>query len=131
MDEPTSAILERAVALWRKAQVVYEGPTQVGFLEPLAAVFEIAKGHPNCHDELVGLLSSDSQLVVAYALLTLQMMGSPVLANLPENLLKRREQVTLDIGSFRNSMDLGGLARQVQKRARQRRQEAADGGRPT
>jgi hypothetical protein len=119
--------LERAVAQWRKARVVHEGPTRLGFPEPLGAMLEIARGHPECHDGLVRLLSDDSQLVVAYALLTLQMMGSHVLENLPEELLGRREKATIDIGSFRSSMDLGGLARQVQKRATQRRERGHTG----
>jgi hypothetical protein len=124
MSDEHANTLERAVALWRKAQVVHEGPTRLGFPEPLEAMLEIARGHTECHDRLVRLLSEDNQLVVAYALLTLQMMGSPVLENLPEELLERREKITIDIGSFRNSMDLGGLARQVQKRSRQRWDEA-------
>jgi hypothetical protein len=128
MSEEAAATLERAVGLWRKAQVVHAGPTLLGLPEPLGAVFKIAGGDPECHDGLVRLLSEGNQLVVAYALLTLQMMGSGVLENLPEELLGRREKVTIHTGSFRNSMDLGGLARQVQKRARQRRQEVADGG---
>jgi len=128
MREEAAAKLERAVDLWRKAQVVHEGPSRLGFPEPLEAVFEVARDCPDCHDDLVRLLASESQLVVAYALLTLQMMGSGVLEDLPEDLLGRREKVTTDIGSFRSSMDLGGLARQVQKRARQRRREADGGG---
>ena len=120
MSEEAAGKLERAVGLWRKAQVVHDGPTRPGFPESLEAVFEIARDHQNCHDDLVRLLASDSQLVVAYALLTLQMMGSRVLEDLPEDLLRRREKVTIDSGSFRTSMDLGGLPRQIRKRARQR-----------
>lgn len=128
MSDEAADRLERAVVLWRKAQVVHEGPTRLGFPEPLEAMLEIARGHLECHDGLVRLLSDTNQLVVAYALLALEMLGSGVVENLPEGLLGRREKITIDIGSFRSSMDLGGLARQVQKRARQRRQEA-DGGR--
>jgi hypothetical protein len=119
MSEDAVATVERAVGLWRKAQVVYEGPTRLGFPEPLEAVFEIARDHPGCHDHLVELLTSDSQLVVAYALLTLQAMASDVLRNLPQELLVRRENITISMGSFKTSMDIGGMARQVQKRARQ------------
>jgi hypothetical protein len=56
-------------------------------------------------------------LVVAYALQTLELMGSPALPELPDELLERRQQVTFICGSFKNSMDLGGLARQLRKRA--------------
>src|SRR5262245_28082247 len=124
MSTEISALLQRAVGLWRKAQVVYEGPTRLGWPEPLQAVQDIAANHPECHDELVKLLDADSQLVVAYALLTLQQMGSRFLESLPQSLLERRDNVTFSTGSFRTSMDLGGLARQVQKQARQRRLEA-------
>jgi hypothetical protein len=82
---------------------------------------EIAQEHPDCHDALSDLLGSESQLVAAYALLTLELMGSDIVANLPAELLDRRQQITLLTGSFKNSVDLGGLARQVQKRARVRR----------
>ena len=121
MNGETTAVVKRAKDLWRKAQVVYEGPTRLGFPEPLQISLEIAERHACCHDALVDLLSSDSQLVAAYALLTLERMGSDVLVSLPAELLDSRKQITLHMGSFKNSMDLGGLARQVQKRARQRR----------
>jgi hypothetical protein len=126
MRDKASGRFEHAADIWRKAQVVYEGPTRLGIPEPLEAVFDIASGHPNCVDELVNLLRSDSQLVIAYALLTLQAMGCGILENLPQELLDRREKVTIHTGSFQSSMDLGGLARQIQKRARQRRQEASE-----
>lgn len=129
MNDEARDALEFAVGLWRKAQVVHEGPTRLGFPEPLEAMLKIARDHPECHDGLVQLLSSENQFVDAYALLTLQMMESSVLENLPEDPLGRREKTTTDIGSFRNSTDLGGLAWQIQKRARQRRQ-AAEGGQP-
>lgn len=120
MSDEASTILEGAIGLWRHAQVVHAGPTRLGCPEPLEAVFQIAKDHPECHDGLIQLLSSDNQLVAAYALLTLQAMGSRMLENLPQELSERREKITIDIGSFRKSMDLGGLFRQVQKRAKQR-----------
>ena len=116
MDEGSAALLKRAVARWSKAQVVYEGPTRAGIPEPLLLVDEVA-ARPDCHDALLSLLSSQNQLVVAYVLLTLRRMGSAALAELPKGLLERREKITLDCGSFRNSMDLGGLARQFRKEA--------------
>jgi hypothetical protein len=120
VSDEASTILERAIGLWRTAQVVYAGPTRLGCAEPREAVFQVARDHPECHDGLVQLLFSDNQLVAPYALLTLQAMGSRMLEILPQELLERREKITIDIGSFRNSMDLGGLFRQVQKRAKQR-----------
>ena len=57
-------------------------------------------------------------MVAAYALKALELMSSPALAELPDELLERRQQVTLICGSFKNAMDLGGLARQIRKRMR-------------
>src|SRR5262245_46825983 len=114
-----SALLEEAAHVWAIAQVVYEEPSWEG--QPVArALVERLAQRPDCHDGLVGLLSSPSQLVVAYALRTLQLMRSPELANLPDELLERRQQVTFSWGSIRTSMDLGGLARQLRKQARAR-----------
>lgn len=114
-----SAMLEEAARVWAIANVVYESLTWDGQPVARALVEQIAQ-LPECHNGLVALLSSPNQLVVAYALQTLELMGSPVLAELPDELLERRQKVTLQCGSFRNSMDLGGLARQIRKRARGR-----------
>jgi hypothetical protein len=123
MSEDTSALIQRATDIWKKAQLVYQGPGRYGDPVPLQIAVEIAEKHPDCQDALIGLLDSECQLVAAYALLTLEMMGSDVLTDLPAGLLDRRQQITLHMGSVRNSMDLGGLARQVQKRARLRRHQ--------
>jgi hypothetical protein len=115
-----SALLDAAARLWAKAQIVYESPSWEGQPAARALVEQIAQ-LPECHDGLLVLLSSPSQLVVAYALQTLELMGSLALAELPEKLLERRQQVTFQCGSIRNSRDLGGLARQIRKRAREKR----------
>src|SRR5262245_12052926 len=126
MSDEAADRLERAVGLWRKVQVVHEGPTRQGFPEPLEAMLEIARGHLECHDGLVRLLVENDQLVVAYALLTLQMMGSHVLEELPEGLLGR-EKITIDIGSFRSSMDLGWRGRSRSVRGSDARKLTGDG----
>jgi hypothetical protein len=115
-----SAVLDQAARLWAKAQIVYESPSWEGHPAARALMEQIAQ-LPECHDGLLALLSSPSQLVVAYVLQTLELMGSPALPELPDELLERRQQVTFQCGSFRNSMDLGGLARQIRKRARENR----------
>lgn len=112
-----SRLLDEAVRVWAKAQVVYDSPSWKGH-PPARALVEQVASVPECHDGLVALLSSSSQLVVAYTLRTLELMDSPALAALPDELLERRQQVTFLCGSFKNSMDLGGLARQIRKRAR-------------
>jgi hypothetical protein len=81
---------------------------------------EALANHPECEDALFELLTNPSQLVVAYSLITLELMRSNKLAELPAELLTNRSKITLSLGSFRNSMDLGGLARQIQKRAKAR-----------
>ena len=110
-------LLEGAAQVWAKAQVVHETPSWEG--EPPARAFvEQVATVPGCHDGLIALLSSPNQLVVAHALQALELMRSPVLAGLPDELCDRRQKVTFQCGSFRTSMDLGGYARQVRKRAR-------------
>ena len=69
------------------------------------------------------MLLQPNQLVTAYALLTLELMNSGKLGELPAALLADRSNVTLVLGSVKNGMDLGGLARQIQKRAKTRRAE--------
>src|SRR5262245_28815537 len=112
-----TALVEEAAQVWARAQVVYDAPSWEG--EPPARAFvEQVATVPDCHDGLVAMLSSPNQLVVAHALQALELMRSPVLAELPDELRDRRQKVTFQCGSFRNSMDLGGYARQVRKRAR-------------
>jgi hypothetical protein len=112
-----SPLLEEAARVWAKAQIVYESPSWQGHPPARALVEQLAR-IPECHDGLLALVPSRHQLVVAYTLQTLEMMGSRALAELPQELLDRRQQVTFLCGSFKNSMDLGGLARQIRKRAR-------------
>ena len=103
MKEGT-ALLEEATQVWAKAQVVYEAPSWEG--EPPARAFaEQVAMVQACHDGLVPLLPSPDQLVVAHALQALELMRSPVLAELSEELCDRRQ-----CGSFRNSMVRLGLS---------------------
>jgi len=113
-----SALLAEAAQVWAKAQVVYDSPSWEGH-PPARVLIEQIAHVPECHEGLLALLKSPSQLVVAYALHALVLMGSPALADLPDELLERRQQITIQCGSFRNSMDLGGLARHIRKTARE------------
>jgi hypothetical protein len=117
MVEDSFDLLERAALTWAKAQVLYERPPRLGESKELQLVQENAK-HPECEEGLIVMLASPNQLVVAYALMTLRWMRSPVLANLSDELLSRRENISVQCGSFRTKMDLGGLARQYRKEAR-------------
>lgn len=110
------ALSERATSIWRRAQLVRSAPSWEGLPEARAVAEEVARDPENA-TWLIELLGDPSQLVVAYSLLTLELMGSHHLKDLPSELLTNRSTVTLVEGSFRNSMDLGGLARQIQKRA--------------
>lgn len=112
-----AALLAEAARVWAKAQVVREEPSWEG-QPPARVLVEQAAADPACHAGLLALLSSPSQLVAAHALQALELAGSPALAVLPDELCDRREQVSFQWGSFRNTMDLGGYARQVRKRAR-------------
>lgn len=110
------AIVERVIRIWRRAQLVHQAPSWEGSPEARALAEELAR-HPENEAWLVEALGDPSQLVVAYTLLTLELMGSPHLRNLPPELLSNRSAITLAAGSFRTGMDLGGFARQIQKRA--------------
>ena len=115
MKQPESSdAFEGALIAWRSAQVVTDryGSEARQFLDQIAAEPEIYE------ERLVAVLEDSSQLVVAYSLLALDQMKSHALRSLPEPLLKRREQITMVIGSFKQSMDLGGLARQLAKKAK-------------
>ena len=124
-----SDAIDRAVAVWKKAQVVYQSPSWEGKPEPRALAERIASKHRDCEDKLLPLLADDNQLVVAYALLTLQLMGSQSLGSLPAAVLKRQSKITLKTGSFSISTDVGGFARQLQKGAV--RNKPADGAAKT
>ncbi len=121
-DRPTQGrnLLEHAAGLWRKANVLYETASWEGQPEARAIAEQIAASHPECEPLLVSLLLDSSQLVAAYALLTLELMRSPSLQDLPPALLERRSNVTLIYSGIKTSMDLGAFARQIQKRARHR-----------
>jgi hypothetical protein len=112
-----SDLIDRATKVWQNAQLVYQSPSWDGKPEARAVAEEIGSTCPQCEPALVSLLCHESQLVVAYALLTLEMMGSAALLELPAEVLHRRSNITVSSGSFRIAMDVGGLARQIQKRA--------------
>jgi hypothetical protein len=121
MDSSPS-VLEEAVSVWKKAQIVHDSPGKYGMPEAREYAERVAL-HPEHEKGLISLLTSPNQLVVAYALRTLELMKSSSLADLPDELLDRKEKVSFQIGSFRNSMDLGGLAREIRKRARASRRD--------
>jgi hypothetical protein len=112
-------LLDRAIVIWRKAQVLHQAPSWKGEPEARAVAEQIAADRPECEPVLASLLLDKSQLVAAYALLTLELMRSSVLQSLPSEVLQRRANVTLITGSVKTTIDLGGLARQVQKRAKE------------
>ena len=122
LDGPSQPpeLLERAVAIWRKAQILFEGLSWQGEPKAAAIVEQIAETHPEYESDLASLLVDPSQLVAAYALQTLERMRSPLLENIPAEVLQRRSRVTRTMGSIMDKTDLGALARQAQRRARER-----------
>jgi hypothetical protein len=118
MNEDADALLRRAASVWAKSQLLHEEPTRAGIPLSLSLVDEIAE-REDCHVGLVELLSSPHPLVVGYALAVLARKASPILAELSDELCNRRENLSIQCGSVRTSMDLGGLARQYRKRARE------------
>ena len=111
-------LLDAAVQIWRKAQVVYN-PSR-GETPSEATVRAIAEEIDKYRERLVKCLSDDSQLVAAYALLVLRKVNDPALNELPTELLTRHEKITVSFGSFRQNMELGAFARMLRKEARRR-----------
>ncbi len=109
MDEAIAKALEE----WGKAQIFKE--TEWKGASDSAYLVDVLKNRPEVEDELVTLLTHPNQLVVAYSLLTLSLMRSSKLGNLPSELLDRKEKISRHSGSFREKMELGAYAKQVQK----------------
>jgi hypothetical protein len=114
--DPSARALAHALRLWQRSQIVYESPAWLGEPEPRKAAEDIAAAHPELHDSLVSLLDDPNQLVAAYALITLELMRSSILGQLPASLLQRRDKVTCVMGSFSQPIDLGGFARRIRKK---------------
>ncbi len=112
--------LDQAVKAWRKAQVLYDGISWQGEPRATAIAEEIAKSHPEWTDHLFSLLLDPSQLVAGYALWTLELMKSPLLENIPPEVLQSRSRVTVTTRDLKDTKELGWLARQAQRRARTR-----------
>jgi hypothetical protein len=101
---------------WTSAQVLYRSPAWSG--EPKARhVLEEITLSSEAESLFWTGLSSEFPLVVGYCLLGLELIGSTKLGILPAQLLDRRDKVTIREGSFSTSTDLGGLARQLKKKA--------------
>lgn len=114
--------LSLAVAAWRKAQVLYYSVSWKG--RPAARHFaEVLSFRPDLEGKLIELLKAENQLVVAYSLLTLELMNSSALGTLPDDLLERKAKVTIREGSFSDQMELGAFARHVKKRWRTKQSE--------
>ncbi len=114
-------IFSRAVKAWGRAQELVNSPSWNG--EPAARhLAEVLKDRRDLESKLIELLNHKNQLVVAYSLLTLQMMDSAGLENLPPDLLQREGKITQRTGCFANQLELGAFARQVQKQWRAKHQ---------
>jgi hypothetical protein len=109
------AEFDLALRAWERAQVIHEGPPK-GASEAWSALESIGERPGDFHDLLVASLSHPSQVVVGYCLIALDRMRSVALKSLPTELLARRDKITILMGSFSRSMDIGGLARQLTKK---------------
>lgn len=118
-DQQQTGLLAKAIKAWSKAQVLYTAPAWNGQPPARALAEEIAQSHPEYEPHLVSHLLDENQLVVGYSLMTLALMGSKALRDLPSAVLDRRSGVTLISGSMKQAMDLGGFARQLQKQFRE------------
>ena len=117
-----ASLLRRAVLLWQQAPCVQQTPATDGHPVESALVEQLAAADPDCEPLLIELLEHESPVVVAYALLTLEMRDSHALRQLPPHLLERRDAITLAIGSAKIDTTLAELALQMQQRAQPKRQ---------
>jgi hypothetical protein len=116
-SESPTEVLGRAVESWKKAQLLDLSPTWKGEPEATYYAERVAK-ETILEVRLLELLQNNNQLVVAHSLHALELMQSSVLLELSKELLARRDKLTLHMGSFRWNSDLGGYAREIQKRCK-------------
>lgn len=129
-SRPDDELLDRAVRAWRKAQIVHDASPLDGLPEATALVEEVAR-RPGLEPALLGLLGDPSPLVAAHGLMALELMESDGLRRLPDHLLAARSKIALQVGGIRIDADLGGLAREIQRRAAGRRRTPLTGSGPT
>ena len=113
-----SSLVDRAIKVWKKAQVIRTDPTFRGEPEPAFLSESLEKLGSRAEEPLTQLLYHEHPLVCAYALWTLFKVGSPVFDWLPDELMKRKERVTIRSGSFSTRNNLGGWAAHLRKRFR-------------
>ena len=109
-------LFDAAVQIWKKAQVVREISGKVEW-PPAEMIKNIAADMGRYRERLLMCLFDDNQLVVAYAMLVLKRVNDPMLKELPKELLSRHDKITLRIGSFSETMELGAFARMLKKQA--------------
>ena len=78
-----ASLLRRAVLLWQQAPCVQQTPATDGHPVESALVEQLAAASPDCEPLLIELLEHESPVVVAYALLTLELRDSHALRQLP------------------------------------------------
>jgi hypothetical protein len=103
--------------IWRQATIVYRDP--VGLRQPLplalAALLEFLRFHEG-NDQLFyqGLLDQGPH-VVAYALVALGLIDSPLVGELPSDLLERTDLIQWRIGGRAGVWSLGDMARSAMR----------------
>lgn len=114
-SETAEEIVSEAVEVWKGAQLVNMSPVWKG--RPRGrCLAEALAARKDCEEVLVKFLSHENELMVAYSLVALEMMGSSTLEDLPENLLERKQLITELRGSFGIELELGQFAREIQSR---------------
>jgi hypothetical protein len=106
---------------------VQQTPATDGHPVESALVEQLAAASPDCEPLLIELLEHESPVVVAYAMLTLELRDSHALRQLPPHLLERRAALTIAIGSAKIDTTLADLALQIQQRAQPKRQVEREG----
>ncbi len=114
-------LFERAVDVWARAKVVFEGPSWEN--EPEASLLSemMAARRDTYEAKVIGGVAHENHLVAAYCCLTLERMKSAALRTLPPAVLQRTDKLTWRLGSFSQNTDLGAYAAHKQKVAQGRK----------
>lgn len=108
-------LYERAVEVWAKAKVVFEGPSWENEPEPALLSEMLAARRDTYEAKVIQGVSHANHLVAAYCCLTLERMKSVALRKVPAEVLKRTDKLTWRLGSFSQATDLGAYAAHKQK----------------
>jgi hypothetical protein len=128
---PLDQDIALATAAWQRAQILETSPSWEGFPEHSSWVDCFAElTDPKIDLHLLHLASDERILVSAYAIQTLFRRMSPLLLDLPAELICRDGHLTLQRGSFREKMLYRDFVKSIVKRSKNQRTEQDSTGQP-